>query len=65
MRTKWRHVAFRLVQNKRVIFLPAIDWLVIGAMGVTTIFFIIITLLVFPPTAVVNKWQGKDSDDKE
>lgn len=48
-----------------MIFLPAIDWLVIGAMGVTTIFFIIITLLVFPPTAVVNKWQGKDSDDKE
>jgi len=48
-----------------VIFLPAIDWLVIGAMGVTTIFFILITLLVFPPTAVVNKWQGKDADDKE
>jgi hypothetical protein len=43
-----------------VIFLPALDWLIVGGMFVAICFIIIIALLVNPPTALVDKIMDKD-----
>jgi hypothetical protein len=40
-----------------VIFLPALDWLIVGGMVFAAIFVVLIALLVNPPTALVNKIQ--------
>ncbi|MFN0102690.1 MAG: hypothetical protein ACKV2U_11440 [Bryobacteraceae bacterium] len=45
-----------------MIFLPAFDWLIAGGMIVAVFLVIIIALLVNPPTALVNKMQGKNKD---
>jgi hypothetical protein len=42
-----------------VIFLPALDWLIVGGMTVAVFLVVIIALLVNPPTALVSKLQDK------
>jgi hypothetical protein len=48
-----------------VIFLPAIDWLIVGGMAFAAFFVILIALLVNPPTALVDKMQEKNKDKEE
>ncbi len=48
-----------------MIFLPALDWLIVGGMIFAIIFVILIALLVNPPTALINKMQDPDNDKKE
>ncbi|HEU0120705.1 MAG TPA: hypothetical protein VFQ91_09285 [Bryobacteraceae bacterium] len=42
-----------------MIFLPALDWLIVGGMVFAIIFVVLIALLVNPPTALVSKIQDK------
>jgi len=42
-----------------VIFLPALDWLIVGGMFVAICLVVLIALLVNPPTALVNKLHDK------
>jgi hypothetical protein len=42
-----------------VIFLPALDWLIVGGMIFAAFFVVLIALLVNPPTALVDKLQEK------
>ena len=42
-----------------MIFLPALDWLIVGGMFFAALFVVIIALLVNPPTALVDKIQDK------
>ncbi|MBL8237184.1 MAG: hypothetical protein JNM66_07190 [Bryobacterales bacterium] len=46
-----------------MIFLPAIDWLIVGGMAFAAIFVILIALLVNPPNALVEKLQDKHKDE--
>lgn len=46
-----------------MIFLPALDWLIVGGMIFAIFFVILIALMVNPPTALINKMQ--DPDNKE
>jgi hypothetical protein len=43
-----------------VIFLPALDWLIVGGMIFAAFFVVLIALLVHPPTALVDKLQEKE-----
>jgi hypothetical protein len=43
-----------------VIFLPALDWLIVGGMIFAAFFVVLIALLVNPPTALVDKLQEKE-----
>lgn len=47
-----------------MIFLPALDWLIVGGMLFAAFFVVLIALLVNPPTALVDKLQEK-RDKKE
>ena len=40
-----------------MIFLPALDWLIVGGMIFAAFFVVLIALLVNPPTALVDKIQ--------
>jgi hypothetical protein len=46
-----------------VIFLPAINWLIVGGMVAAVIFVIIIALLITPPTGLISKLQDKRKDN--
>lgn len=48
-----------------MIFLPALDWLIVGGMIFAAFFVILIALLVNPPTALVDKLQEKGNKKED
>ena len=48
-----------------MIFLPALDWLIVGGMAFAIIFVVLIALLVNPPTALVDKIQDKAKESNK
>ncbi len=48
-----------------MIFLPALDWLIVGGMLFAAFFVVLIALLVNPPTALVDKLQEKGNKKED